>query len=310
MSQRFFQWLAGDRRGEVVIFDKIVEEDGMHFITFKDGSRINSDFVAEINQHSVDGKLMAEIDSPRNTWNFKETASKDDKPRIEQDWESQEKFEVPTADEIAHADLTGETGVVKPIPKKKKIELIPPRPTRNKFGKIANSDDMAGEYNDTITQQPQVEQATPQKPSVNTSDPVYIMMDKAKKVDTDVDMTLTISLPSSQLFDVVRDSFDEGESKALEYIIENIDVSEIKEALKEGIKQMYGPNENEENNKIPENEIAILTETTQFIDPTQTFEPEVVEEPIVRDARDEEIEKDELAKQLKEKAEKINQENE
>lgn len=306
MNQRYFQWLAGDRRGEVVVLDSIIEEEGIQYITFKDDTRINSDFVAEINQREVTGKMMAEIENPKNTWGFKETIIGSEKPRVEQDWETQEKFEIPSADEIAHADLTGETGIVKPIPKKKKIELIPPRPTKNKFGKIATTDDLAGEYNDTITQQIKVEQTTPEKPAVNTSDPVYIMMEKAKKVDTEVDMTLTISLPSSHLFDVVRDSFDDGESKALEYIIENIDVSEIKEALKEGIKQMYGPNEDIEDNKLSKEDVVHYTGDKQFIDPTQAFEPEVVQEPVIRDIKD----NNELDNLLKEKIEKINQENE
>lgn len=316
MNQRYFQWLAGDRRGEVVVFDKIVEEDGLHFITFKDGSRINSEFVAEINQKKVDGKLVAEIESPRNAWGFKEVAGIDDKPRVEQDWESQTKYEVPTADEIAYADLTGQTGSTKPIPKKKKIELIPPRPTKNKFGKIANSSDMAEDYNESIKEEPKIEEKTPEKPLVSSSDPVYIMMEKAKKVDTEVEMTLTISLPSESLFNVVKDSFDEGDKKALEYIIENIDITDIKEALKAGIKQMYGGEQYIED-KVPEVESLKLEENrvdeVEIIqeDPaTGFFEPEVVEEPIVRDARDEEIQKDELAKQLREKAEKINQDNE
>lgn len=314
---RYFQWLAGDRRGEVLVLNDIVEEDGMEFLTFKDQSRINSEFVAEINQHIVDGKLMAEIDSPRNTWSFKETVSKDDKPRVEQDWESQVKYEVPTADEIAHADLTGEGGVVKPVPKKKKIELIPPRKTHNKFGKIATTNDLMEEPKDPITPQPQVEQTTPQKSTVNSDDPVYIMMEKAKKVDTEVEMSLTISLPSAHLFDVVRDSFEDGDKKALEYIIENIDITDIKEALKAGIEEMYGPNEDPEDNKVDVSQFQSPGVPVVEVDNSKQedtyagglFEPDVVEEPVVRDARPEEAEND-LTKELQEKAEKINQENE
>jgi hypothetical protein len=314
MEQRYFQWLAGDRRGEILVFNDIIEEDGIQYLTFKDGSRINSEFVAEINQKSVDGKLMAEIENPRNAWGFKELSSPDDKPRIEQDWESQTKYEVPTADELAHADLTGQSGVVKPVPKKKKIELIPPRPTKNKFGKLATSDDMSEKYNDTITTQPKVEQTTPQKSTGSSDDPVYIMMEKAKKIDTEVDMSLTISLPSKHLFDVVRDSFDDGDSKALEYIIENIDITEIKEALKAGIKAMYGPNEDPEDNKMTEENVAVWTgedniENNQKSYASGLFEPDTVQEPVVRDARPEEAEKD-LVTALKQKAEKINNEDE
>jgi hypothetical protein len=304
---RLFQWLAGDRRGEILVFDNIIEEEGMHFITFKDGSRINSELVAEINEKKIDGKFMAEIDSYNNAWGFKEVNTGDDKPRVVQDWESQVKYEVPTADEIAYADLTGDQGTTKPIPKKKKIELIPPRPTKNKFGRIANSDDMSADYNVSIDNKPKVEQPTPEKSTVNSSDPVYIMMEKSKKVDTEVNMTLTISLPSSHLFDVVRDSFEEGDKKALEYIIENIDITDIKNALKEGIKSMYEPNEDSDDNKLKEfhseNELDRYKEYANFA-------PEMVEEPVVRDALEEEIEKNELAKELHAKAEKINQENE
>jgi len=314
MSQRYFQWVAGERRGEVVFFDEIVQDEEMTFLTFKDGSRINSDLVAEINVTELSNKMMAEVSHPNNAWRFKETVTGNDGPIIEQDWESQQKFEVPSADDMAHADLTGETGTVKPRPKKKKIELIPPRPTKNKFGKIANSDDLAADYNESINKNKQEVSVTPVVPTADTSDPVYIMMDKSKKVDTEVEMTLTVSLPSAHLFDVVRDSFDDGDSKALEYIIENIDISEIKEALKEGIKQMYGVNEDPNDNKIQfkspgislvetdnterfpepqkkdepiktENDVFSAIVEVEVTDPTTLFEPEVIEEPIISDEK-------------------------
>lgn len=288
MKQRYFQWVAGSRRGEVVIFDNIIEEDGATYINFKDGSRINSDLVAEINETKLDQKMMAEIESPRNTWSFKERFVDSGKPRVEQDWESQEKYEVPSVEDMMHADLTGETGVVKPRARKKVIDLIPPRPTKNKFGKIANSNDIAEEYNESIDNQQKVEQKSPETPSkepdkplLDLSDPVNIMMEKSKKFETEISMSLTISLPLKSLFYVAKDSFENGEEKSLEYIIENIDVSEIKNALKLGIKEYYNTNSTEiaTNNVIDKVKHNIEKNKTPEIKTNALGEPLAIEEP-------------------------------
>jgi len=52
-------------------------------------------------------------------------------------------------------------------------------------------------------------------------------------------MTITISLPPKKLYDIAKDSFDEGGSKVIEYIVENITVKEIKDAIKEALTNMY-----------------------------------------------------------------------
>ena len=53
MEHRYFQWLVGERRGEVLIFDEIEEDDGEIFIKFKDNSRINQDLVLPLNQNDA-----------------------------------------------------------------------------------------------------------------------------------------------------------------------------------------------------------------------------------------------------------------
>ena len=128
-------------------------------------------------------------------------------------------------------------------------------------------------------------------------DPVYIMLDKTKKVDTEVNMTLTISLPSRHLFDVVRDSFEDGANKGLEYIIENIDISDIKTALREGIEEMYGPNEDPNDHKIEvlsdkrKMEMPLVSPDMTKLDGTGIWQPEVIKEPEIREATPEEIKK-------------------
>lgn len=296
MDQRYFQWIAGERRGEVVVFEEIVEEDGMGFICFKDESRVNTELIAEINQTSLTGKMVAEVENPTNIWKFKEKKFTGDEKRVEQDWESQVKYDIPSVEDIM---LDGGT----PVNKKKVTTLIPPRQTMNKFGKIASSNDLAASYNKSIINKRKVEQTTPEKsvvnvsvpdkPVVNINDPVYIMMDKAKKVDTDVPMVLTVSLPSKALFDVAVDSFDEGGPKVVEYIISNMDLTEVVESLKGALLKAYNVEE-----LIPDPEL-----------PVDYYEPEVIQEPIIADAKAGGG-FEELQKEVAETAEKLNSNNE
>lgn len=210
-ENRYFQWIAGDKKGEVLVFDKIEADGADVYITFKDESRINELLVAPLNQTDLTGKLMAEIDNPKNGWGFKE----DYVGRTEEKWEK-------------NAD--GENVCVEPFnPGKKVVKLLPPRPsaaTKSNFGQISNT---ASVFQESVIE----------KPKVNITDPVYIMMAKSKKVDNDIEMAITISMPPKSLYNVAKESFDEGGTKFVEYIIENIDVKDIKEALKIAITTMY-----------------------------------------------------------------------
>ena len=93
-ESRYFQWIAGDRKGEILVLDNIVEDSGSIYLSFKDGSRMNEEFIAQINQRDLTRKLMAEIDSPQNCWRFVEKTSPDDKPRVEKDANSGEYYEI------------------------------------------------------------------------------------------------------------------------------------------------------------------------------------------------------------------------
>lgn len=211
-ENRFFQWIAGDKKGEVLVFDKIEVDGADVFIKFKDDSRINERLVAKLNETNLTGKFMAEVDSPKNTWSFKEEWV----GREEEKWEK---------------NAAGENVCVIPFnPGKKVTRLIPPKPTPatvSNFGVISQPTQQ-------VYQEPEIV-----KSKVNTEDPVYIMMSKSKKVDKQFEMSLTVSMPPKNLYDVVKESFDEGGQKLIEYIIENIDINDIKEALKIAITEMY-----------------------------------------------------------------------
>ena len=292
MKGRFFQWVVGERKGEVVVLDEIIEESGIVYLSFKDQSRINTEFVAEINTKDLSGKMMAEVESPHNVWKFEKIVeNKDDGKISERDAVSGEQYEIPSADEIARADLSGSGGVTRPGKPVNKIKLIPPRPTATKFGKLATTSDLAEEYEKTMsTYEPKqnVEQAAPDKPQQDVNDPVYIMMEKSKKINTEVEMTVTISLPTKSLFDVANESFDNGGEKVIKYIIENLDLQNIKDELRDALLRAYDvfPTGDESFYKAEVNPDikleALLSEE----------EPKALEEPVIGDSIPQEKQKE------------------
>lgn len=228
--KRFFQWIAGDTKGQILVFDKIIEEDDEVFIEFKDGSRMNTEFIAEINQKELQGKMMAEIESPKNPWKFDEKIV----GREEERWET---------------DADGRKQLVVPFrPGRKVVKLIPPKPTKNKFGEIANTEDLVGDGDQTPNKSPITDtKETEDKKSagidvsapVPSNDPVYIMMERSKKATANISLSLEVSVPPTSLFHVAKESFDDGEEKTIEYIINNMNIDTIKESIKQGLIDMY-----------------------------------------------------------------------
>jgi hypothetical protein len=206
-NTRFFQWTVGDRKGEVMVFDKIETEDGNVYVVFKDKSRINESFIAPLNQHDLTGKMMAEVDHPNNIWQFKS------------EW-------VGRQEEIWEKNADGEPVCVQPFVEGRKIvKLIPPRrsaPRTSNFGTITNNINYI-----------------PAPTPVNTNDPIFILMSKSKKIDSEISMNISISLPPKNLYDIAKESFEEGNEKFVEYIVQSITVDEIKKALKTAITEMY-----------------------------------------------------------------------
>jgi hypothetical protein len=230
MEDRYFQWIAGERKGEVMVLDRIESEAADVFIVFKDNSRINENLVAPINQVDLTGKYMAEIDSPKNVWTFKDEWV----GRQEEVWAEQDETN------------PGNKVCVQPaVPGRKVLKLVPPTPTpknHSVFGAITRVQPSSASEPIPIDYLPKVPQQSKQ---LNISDPVYILMSKAKKIDSDVNMGMVISLPPKNLYELAKESFDDGDEKFIQYIVEEITVDEIKESLKAAIKEMYEGIQNE-----------------------------------------------------------------
>jgi hypothetical protein len=204
-----------------MIYDKIVSEDGIVFICFKDGSRMNEEFIANINVKDVTGKMMAEIDSPNNGWKFDES------------WVGRE-------EEIWETNEAGEQVCVQPFTEgRRTFKLTPPMPSAPKSSNFGVIEQPVIQPNETIINDNISVQTSPNKAVATNMDPVYIMISKSKKIDQIIDMELTVSLPSINLFNVIRESFEDGDEKLLEYIIQDIDVDLIKESIKNSLRVMY-----------------------------------------------------------------------
>lgn len=241
---RYFQFLAGQRRGEVVVYDQIVEEDGMVFVCFKDNSRCNEDLIIPINDRNWQGKYMAEVEDSHNVWTFKE------------EW-------VGRQEEVTALNAEQERVIVQPfIEGKKKVTPIPPKKTTSNFGTIDKH----------------VEPAPPPKPKVE--DPVFLMVDKAKKFDTEVSLNMTVSLPKQSLYSIIEESFDDGGKKMIDYIVDNMDVQVIKDALKDALLDAYV---DEVPVEVPVEVPQSSKIVTEEVDNSASalYEPEVVEEPVV-----------------------------
>ena len=71
-DNRYFQYIMGDNRGQVVIFDKVETDGEVNYVVFKGGARCNEALIAELNANDLTGKYMAEVSDPNNVWQFKE----------------------------------------------------------------------------------------------------------------------------------------------------------------------------------------------------------------------------------------------
>lgn len=70
---KYYQYILGENRGKVVSL-KEIDDTMMDMVlyVFDDGFRCNEDLIAPLNEWNIQGKIMAEVDSPSNIWKFTE----------------------------------------------------------------------------------------------------------------------------------------------------------------------------------------------------------------------------------------------
>lgn len=223
MNNRYFQWVAGDQRGTVLLFDKMEYDEENNYIVFKNGSRINENLVAQLNETDLTNKYMVEVDSIENIWKFSEEYI----GRQEEMWEK-------NADGV-------EVCVAPFIPGKKVINLIPPKPTPKVIYTESNNNSQ-----NFIAQKEECNNVKIDETNkIDKLDPIYILISKSKKFENDINMTMTVSLPQKSLYNISKTSFENGDTKFVDYIVDEIDIKEIKESIKQALKEMYEDEHNE-----------------------------------------------------------------
>ena len=245
---RYFQYLEGERNGMVVESTDVIQEDDNVYIEFVGGDRCNQSMIAPLGANTIQNMFMAEVSSPTSIWKTTER------------WvgRQEEKYELNGAQERV---------CVQPfVEGRKVIDYIPPAPP-SRFGRITKK----------ISTPKPIEPIVPTKPEDKyKDDPVWVMLNKSKKFDTEVKLDLIIALPKKSLFNVIDESFDEGGKNMIKYIIETMDVDTIKESLKNALLIAYDAKESVD---------IVEEENDKLVDPTQYYSPEVIEESIIGDPK-------------------------
>lgn len=99
--------------------------------------------------------------------------------------------------------------------------------------------------------------------------PIYKLLKKQKKNSVEVGIKLKLNLPPKELFGVLSSSFEDAEKEIINFVLDGVDIEDIKIALADSIKKNYY-----QLNTKPE---KVLTTKTQSVSKKTTEE---IDEPI------------------------------
>jgi len=204
VDAQLYQWLKTEKAGNYSYVDNIQEDNGITYINFQDGSRVNADLV---------GEYVIEVESEEDGYEIKEEIIHDMTTAKTQDGKT---MEIPG---IMHGQ--------------KKVQIIPKRKNNTQ------------KRNTAVTKPV----TRPEPPKVEI-DPVINLLEKAKKEKHTYDVELSVDAISKDLYAVVKNTFEDGEEKSLDYIVSLIDIDKLKDQLKDKLKKVY--NDNGEGNTISE----------------------------------------------------------
>lgn len=245
---RYFEWIDGEDAGEVCILSHVENENGETYLHFTNGDVCNVEYVSPMttNRLDVKGKFMVEIMGPSYAWKIENVA-----PKIFVDHESKESVEVPPLNEVLG---TRKNDKPKFIPPQIKLTSIPSLPTVEEWGKQKNiiippiverevvKEVEPERLENVVPVAPPVETKVEQKQTPHTFDPVNILVSTCKKHETDVDLTLTINLPSKAMYVIANSEFEDGGDKFIDFVVRDIDTKMIIESIKASLKQYYSEN--------------------------------------------------------------------
>ncbi len=91
-----------------------------------------------------------------------------------------------------------------------------------------------------ILTDPSIECPIKENNEFNISDPIKILVDSCKKNPQNITMDINIDLPNKSFYKMVYENYgEEMANQAIYYLIDNLDISVIKHALKESLIEAY-----------------------------------------------------------------------
>ena len=265
-QKRYFQWIDGEMKGDIVLLESIEEFEGETFYNFDDGESCNLRFISKMTNSTADlkNKFMVEIESPSNPWTLEKIQPK---KYIDESMKGED-IDIPSLHDIlqAHGDTTNiensDIGTEKLVPPRKEQRLIE-LPSVSDFAVKSDpiiqksiDNNRSVEINnqeETSTQQTiQKNILSEQKENkgyetVNSFDPVRILVDSCKKHETPVELSLNMNLPSKYIANIASSEFENGFDKFIDCIVEDIDTKLIVSELKKALKEAYSNSLMDEN---------------------------------------------------------------
>lgn len=108
---------------------------------------------------------------------------------------------------------------------------------------FAGPDKLWNILNDLVNEiltDPSVEYPIKENNEFNISDPIKILVDSCKKNPQNITMDINIDLPNKSFYKMVYENYgEEMANQAIYYLIDNLDTSVIKHALKESLIEAY-----------------------------------------------------------------------
>jgi hypothetical protein len=84
--------------------------------------------------------------------------------------------------------------------------------------------------------------------------PIYTLLRKQKKNMVEVSIKIELNLPSKELYSVLSSSFEDAENEIIKFVLDGVDIENIKGSLSESIKRNYysleSPSEKNSKGKI------------------------------------------------------------
>ena len=69
--------------------------------------------------------------------------------------------------------------------------------------------------------------------------PIYNLLARQKKKPVEIEFKIKVPLPSKDLFNVLTSSFDDAENEIVQFIIDSIDIDDIRNTLSKSIRENY-----------------------------------------------------------------------